>query len=243
MSHKGPSKGMVRPQGFAASLPTSRTTPAGLGLDSVAQRLRMVERLRVGGIQHPAVLAAMAAVPRHVFVDPALASRAYDDDALPIGHQQTISQPWIVARMLELVLQRDATRRRWLEIGGGCGYQAAVMAQLAERIDSIERVAALAQRAKVTLEDLGVDNVHLRHGDGLVLRPNAAPYDAIVLAAAGLEVPTSLLAQLTPDGVLVAPVQKDNGQELLLVQRSPEGLWQHTRHGAVRFVPLLKGLA
>jgi protein-L-isoaspartate(D-aspartate) O-methyltransferase len=205
----------------------------------------MVARLREQGIRDPRVLAAMASVARHAFVDAALASRAYEDTALPIGNQQTISQPYIVARMLEIAAGAPSGHRHWLEIGTGCGYQAAVMAQLADQVISIERIKALADRARANLRPLRVANLRLLHADGLAGYAPGAPYDAIVIAAAGLEIPAALLAQLAIGGRLVAPVEQTGGavhqQRLTVIERTGEHDFARTLLEAVNFVPLLAG--
>lgn len=242
MSHSGRSRGVVRPQGFASSIVEPLRRSDGLGMVSDRQRQRMCERLRLRGIRNEEVLAAMGGVERHRFVDPALASRAYDDDALPIGHRQTISHPWSVARMMEIALTLGAGRRHWLEIGSGCGYQAAVMARLCERVTSIERIAALSEQAARNLAATGVPNVRLIHGDGTLGARTALNFDAIVLAAAGMDVPASLLEQLAPGGVLAMPVQREVGQVLLVVRKDHEGHVNHSEAGPANYVPLLGGV-
>lgn len=242
MSHSGRSRGVVRPQGFASSIvePTRRSD--GLGMVSDRQRQRMCERLRLRGIRAEAVLAAMERVERHRFVDPALASRAYDDDALPIGHRQTISHPWSVARMMEIALTLGAGQRHWLEVGSGCGYQAAVMAQLCEQVTSIERIAALSEQAGRNLAATGVQNVRLVYGDGMLGARTAGVFDAIVLAAAGMDVPPALIDQLAPGGVLAMPVQRAAGQVLIVVRKDSEGRVSHSDAGPANYVPLLGGV-
>jgi len=211
------------------------------GMASERTRKRMVERLRQQGILDVTVLEAMQAVPRHLFVDEALASRAYEDTALPIAHSQTISQPYIVARMIELALPVDgAVPGKVLEIGTGCGYQAAVLAKVFADVYSIERIRVLHQAARTNLRPLRVPNIRLVHGDGMLGLPQVAPFDAIVIAAAGLELPPALLQQLRVGGKLIAPVG-DQEQHLLLVERTGEQRWQQTRLDAVRFVPLIAG--
>jgi protein-L-isoaspartate(D-aspartate) O-methyltransferase len=200
----------------------------------------MVERLRQQGIRDEVVLAAMGSVPRHVFVDSALAHRAYDDVSLPIGHGQTISQPYIVARMAELALA-SGRRGKVLEIGTGCGYQATVLAQLYKTVYSVERIAQLLDRARYTLRELHVYNARLRHGDGFLGVPDAAPFDAIVMAAAAPYVPEALLQQLAVGGRMVFPIGGQE-QELRLIERTEEG-WTESRLEKVRFVPMLPGLA
>lgn len=213
---------------------------SGIGMTSARTRGRMVERLRQQGIRDEVVLAAMGSVPRHVFVDSALAHRAYDDVSLPIGHGQTISQPYIVARMAELALA-SGRRGKVLEIGTGCGYQATVLAQLYKTVYSVERIAQLLDRARYTLRELHVYNARLRHGDGFLGVPDAAPFDAIVMAAAAPYVPEALLQQLAVGGRMVFPIGGQE-QELRLIERTEEG-WTESRLEKVRFVPMLPGLA
>jgi protein-L-isoaspartate(D-aspartate) O-methyltransferase len=212
-------------------------------LTSERIRERMVERLRANGVVDVRVLAAMAAVPRHMFVDPGLATQAYEDSALPIGHQQTISKPSVVARMIELA-SAGRPLERVLEIGTGCGYQAAVLSHLASDVYSIERIKPLYERAKLNLRPLRVPNIRLHYGDGRVGLPSAAPFDAIVIAAAGLDVPRALLEQLTIGGRLVAPVGGQSGepQVLTLVERVGHAQWRESRLDRVFFVPLKSGV-
>ena len=211
----------------------------GIGMTSQRTRTRMVERLREKGIRSEAVLAAMAAVPRHVFVEEALASRAYEDTALPLGMGQTISQPYIVARMIELLLNGRPGIGKTLEIGAGCGYQAAVLAQLSKEIYAVERIGPLLEKAKANMRTLQQFNVRLKHADGMLGLPEAGPFDSIIVAAAGLNIPPALLSQLAPGGRLVLPVGGSE-QYLSLIERSPQG-YTETRLDAVRFVPLLSG--
>lgn len=213
-----------------------------LALTSERVRERMVERLRANGVADPRVLAAMSAVPRHMFVDPGLAAQAYEDAALPIGHQQTISKPSVVARMIELAAA-GRTLERVLEIGTGCGYQAAVLSRVARDVYSIERVKPLYERAKLNLRPLRVPNIRLHYGDGRVGLPAAAPFDAIVIAAAGLDVPRALLEQLAIGGRLVAPVGEQAGEQVLtLVERVAPAQWRESRLDRVFFVPLKSGV-
>ncbi|KVN31600.1 protein-L-isoaspartate O-methyltransferase [Burkholderia stagnalis] len=214
-----------------------------LALTSERVRERMVERLRANGVTDARVLEAMAAVPRHVFVDPGLATQAYEDSALPIGHQQTISKPSVVARMIELAMA-GRTLERVLEIGTGCGYQAAVLSHVARDVYSIERIKPLYERAKLNLRPLRVPNIRLHYGDGRVGLPSAAPFDAIVIAAAGLDVPQALLEQLAIGGRLVAPVGAQSGQPqvLTLVERVAHAQWRESRLDRVFFVPLKSGV-
>ena len=213
---------------------------AGIGMTSQRTRSRMVERLREKGIRNEAVLAAMASVPRHVFVEEALASRAYEDTALPLGNGQTISQPYVVAHMIEVLLEGRASLGKTLEIGAGCGYQAAVLAQLTNDVYSVERIAPLLEKAKANMRTLKQFNVRLKFADGQLGLPEAAPFDTIIVAAAASgRVPPALLAQLAEGGRLILPVGTGE-QYLLRVERTPEGFVE-TRLGAVRFVPLLSG--
>lgn len=211
----------------------------GIGMTSQRTRARMIERLREKGIRNEAVLAAMAAVPRHVFVEEALASRAYEDTALPLGMGQTISQPYVVARMVELLLNGRSTLGKTLEVGAGCGYQAAVLAQLTSEVYAVERLAPLLEKAKANMRTLQQFNVRLKHADGQFGLPEAGPFDSIIVAAAGLHVPPALLEQLAPGGRLVLPVGTTE-QYLSFIERTPQGFIE-TRLDAVRFVPLLAG--
>lgn len=205
----------------------------------------MVEALAASGIRDADVLMAMRAVPRHVFVEPALASRAYEDVALPIGHGQTISRPSTVARMLEIVLAgMPASRRsvgRVLEIGTGCGYQAALMAALFGEVLSIERVRGLHDSARQNLRALRLPNLRLAFGDGRLGMPASAPFDAIVLAAAGDRIPEALLEQLAVGARLIGPVGDGQRQSLHLVQRTGPESWELTVLDSARFVPLREG--
>ena len=212
---------------------------AGQGMTSARTRARMIERLREKGIRDERVLAALAAVPRHIFVEEALASRAYEDTALPLGFAQTISQPYIVARMIE-VLRSGRELGRTLEVGAGCGYQAAVLAQLTEEVYAIERIGPLLAKAKANLRSIQQFRVRLKHADGQLGLPEAAPFDTIILAAAGTHVPPSLLQQLALGGRMLMPVGTLD-QHLLLIERRTEGFIE-TRLDGVRFVPLLSGL-
>ncbi|MCB4358137.1 protein-L-isoaspartate(D-aspartate) O-methyltransferase [Quatrionicoccus australiensis] len=211
----------------------------GIGMTSQRTRARMIERLREKGIRHDAVLAAMAAVPRHVFVEEALASRAYEDTALPLGMGQTISQPYVVARMIELLLNGRPSLGKTLEVGAGCGYQAAVLAQLTNEVYAVERLGPLLEKAKANMRALQQFNVRLKHADGQLGLPEAGPFDSIIVAAAGLHVPPALLEQLALGGRLVLPVGTSE-QYLSFIERTPQG-YAETRLDAVRFVPLLAG--
>ncbi|WP_126227985.1 protein-L-isoaspartate(D-aspartate) O-methyltransferase [Burkholderia ambifaria] len=232
------------PKPAAPKLVAPSIAPAGaFALTSERVRERMVERLRANGVTDARVLDAMAAVPRHMFVDPGLATQAYEDAALPIGHQQTISKPSVVARMIELAMA-GRTLERVLEIGTGCGYQAAVLSHVARDVYSIERIKPLYERAKLNLRPLRVPNIRLHYGDGRVGLPSAAPFDAIVIAAAGLDVPQALLEQLAIGGRLVAPVGAQSGQHqvLTLVERVAPAQWRESRLDRVFFVPLKSGV-
>ena len=198
----------------------------------------MVERLRDQGIRDEAVLAALGEIPRHIFVDEALAHRAYEDISLPIGFGQTISNPFIVARMLELVRAGQPIGKA-LEIGTGCGYQAAVLARLAREVYTVERLAALLTKARLNLRELRISNVRLKHADGQSGLKDAGPFDAIVMAAAATHVPDALREQLATGGRMVLPVGTRQ-QHLTLIERTPEGFNQTTLD-PVRFVPLLPG--
>jgi len=212
----------------------------GIGMTSQRTRLRMVERLREQGIRDAVVLAAMAEIPRHIFVDEALASRAYDDVALPIGFGQTISAPFTVARMLELVRAGRAPIAKALEIGTGCGYQAAVLSRFTAEVHSMERISGLLTKARRSLRELRAANIRLKHADGTLGHRDGAPYDAIVMAAAAPAVPDDLAEQLGPGGRLVMPIGTRE-QRLVLIERTDRGLVQSVLE-EVNFVPLLPGL-
>jgi protein-L-isoaspartate(D-aspartate) O-methyltransferase len=214
----------------------------GIGMTSRRTRDRMVQRLRERGIADERVLSAMAAVPRHAFVEEALASRAYEDSALPIGFGQTISQPYVVARMIELLVE-DRKPGKVLEIGTGCGYQAAVLAHVFAEVYSVERIKALLDRARANLIGLRLANLRLAYADGGDGLPAAAPFDAIVAAAAAREIPGALRAQLAPGGRMILPLHDGNGsQRLVLVERSGRG-FRESELDAVRFVPFEAGKA
>nr|AOO54647.1 protein-L\-isoaspartate o-methyltransferase [uncultured bacterium] len=213
---------------------------AGIGMTSQRTRGRMIERLRSQGIQDEVVLAAMNAVPRHIFVDEALGTRAYDDVSLPIGHAQTISQPYIVARMIE-IMRNGGQLNRVLEIGTGCGYQAAVLGQVAREVYSVERIQPLFKRASATLKELQARNVVLSYADGTMGRPEIAPFDGIIMAAAATHVPQALLEQLAVGGRMVLPLGAQE-QVLTLIERDEKG-YHESRLEAVKFVPILMGKA
>ena len=225
---------------------------AGIGMTSQRTRARMVERLREQGISDARVLEAMAGVPRHLFIEEALASRAYEDTALPIGFGQTISQPYVVARMIQELRRADSAHRelgKVLEVGTGCGYQAAVLASLATEVYSIERIRELLERARANLRELRVKNLRLAHGDGAAGMPKAAPFDSIILAAAAPEMPAALLQQLARGGRMILPLHESRrsagtstSQRLVLVERSRLG-FAEVELDPVRFVPLKAGKA
>ena len=212
----------------------------GIGMTSQRTRLRMVERLRAQGIRDEAVLAAMAELPRHIFVDEALASRAYEDLALPLGFGQTISSPHTVARMTELARNGRALRKV-LEIGTGCGYHTAVLARVARQVYSMERIAALIRKARRHLREAGASNVHLRHGDGHAGMPEVGPFDAIVMAAATTRPPAGLVGQLEVGGRMILPMAARNEQHLYVIERTAQGVVER-RMDPVVFVPLLPGV-
>lgn len=199
-------------------------------------RSRLVEQLQAKGIKDLAVLRAVSAVPRHLFVPESVRHRAYEDSALPIGAGQTISQPWVQARSLELL--RLTGKERVLEVGAGSGYQTALIAHLAAHVFAVERVAALAYAAKEALDRAGVANATVLVGDGTLGWRSCAPFDAILVAAASPRIPAPLLEQLGPTGRLVIPVGEGEAQVLTLVEREGSG-WRETTLGDVRFVPLL----
>ena len=213
---------------------------SGIGMTSARTRDRLVQRLREQGIASLAVLDRIRNVPRHIFVDEALGSRAYEDTALPIGFGQTISQPYIVARMTEALLQGGPVRKI-LEVGTGCGYQTAVLAPLVDRIYTIERIEPLLDRAKERLKELGVRNVRFRHGDGSLGWKTQAPFDGILVAAAPLVVPEALLKQLQVGGRLLVPVGPEGEQELVRFTRREQRIDRESL-GPVAFVPLLGGM-
>ncbi|RFC37797.1 MAG: protein-L-isoaspartate(D-aspartate) O-methyltransferase [Candidatus Nitrotoga sp. SPKER] len=211
---------------------------SGIGMTSPRTRARLIERLRAQGIEDEVVLAAMNVVPRHIFIDEALASRAYDDVSLPLGFGQTISQPYIVARMIE-ILRNGMALNRVLEVGTGCGYQAAVLAQVAHEVYSVERVQPLYERAAGYMKELKVKNVILRYADGNIGLPAVAPFDGIIMAAAATHISQALLEQLAVGGRMVLPLGAQE-QFLCLIERGTQG-YRETRLEAVKFVPLLMG--
>lgn len=214
---------------------------SGIGMTSERTRARMVERLREQGIRDMLVLAAMAQVPRHLFVSEALALRAYEDTALPIGLGQTISHPYSVARMLE-VLRNGRDMQRVLEVGSGCGYQAAILSKIAREVYSVERISSLLGQARRAVRELRLNNIKLKHGDGNVGLPEWAPFDGIVLAAAAVEPPAALLAQLADGGRMVLPRGYGDQQFMVLIEREGDVFHEQVLE-TVHFVPLLTGVA
>ena len=213
---------------------------SGIGMTSQRTRARMLERLRTQGIKDEVVLAAMNDIPRHIFVDEALSSRADEDISLPIGFGQTISQPYTVARMIELARAgRDIAKA--LEIGTGCGYQAAVLSRVAKEVYSVERIASLIAKARKNLREIRIPNVKVKYADGSMGMADFAPYDVIVMAAAATHIPQELLAQLDIGGRLVLPIGTEV-QTLTMVERTAQG-FQHVELEQVKFVPLLGGIA
>ena len=211
----------------------------GIGMTSARTRERLIERLRAQGIRHPGVLDQIRSVPRHLFVDEALASRAYEDTALPIGLGQTISQPYVVARMTEAAIA-DGRPAKVLEIGTGCGYQTAVLAPFVKKIYTVERIPELMRKARQLLYDLDIYNVQFRPGDGWEGWPKYAPYDGIIVAAAADELPEKLLQQLAPGARMIIPVGRAGYQDLLQVTRKDDH-FEEVSLGAVSFVPLVHG--
>ena len=232
-------RGQLQPTPSSALSPQVSTS-VNLGLNSERSRGMMIERLRRQGITDERVLAAMQLVPRHLFVDQGLASRAYEEDALPIGFAQTISQPWVVAHMISLVCDQKIPNKV-LEVGAGCGYQAAVLAQLVKEVYAIERIKGLCDMARDHMRQLGLSQrARIMFGDGMQGYLAAAPYDAIVVAAAGPVIPRTLLEQLTLGGRLIAP-EGTAQQRLVLVERTGQATWRREELDAVRFVPMRAG--
>ncbi len=227
----------------AAKMPAS-SNPQGLGLDSSAVRLRMVQKLAAQGLKDPMVLQAMGSVERHRFVESALVNQAYEDTSLPIGLGQTISKPNVVARMIELLREgAQGKLGRVLEIGTGCGYQAAVLSHVATEVYSIERLKGLHEKARANLRHFRLANVHLLFGDGMLGYPKGAPYAAIISAAGGETLPQAWLDQLAVGGRLVAPTVTANGQQaLMVVDKTDQGFKQSVLE-AVHFVPLKSGIS
>jgi len=211
----------------------------GIGMTSERTRLRMIDHLRTQGITNERVLGAMAEVPRHLFVDEGIASRAYEDVALPIGHGQTISSPFIVAIMTQLLLEKQPMNKV-LEIGTGCGYQTSILARLVKEVYTLERIAPLMDKARRQLRDLRFYNIRYKHVDGHGGYPEGAPYDGILMAASATHVPEALKEQLAVGGRMVLPVGVED-QWLYVIDRDEKGFTEK-RCAAVRFVPLMTGL-
>jgi protein-L-isoaspartate(D-aspartate) O-methyltransferase len=224
-----------------SDLTLSNVSRLGIGMTSPRTRERLIQRLIEAGITDPEVLRVMREVPRHLFVDEALASRAYEDSPLPIGHAQTISQPYMVARMTQALLEAGP-RLTVLEVGTGSGFQTAVLAALVRRVYSIERIQILQGRAQECLRLLKVRNVRFRHGDGFLGWPEYAPYDGILVTAAPRAVPRILAEQLAPNGCLVLPMGDGDRQVLVRVTRVSGGFEQQVLE-PVSFVPLVGGVA
>ena len=222
--------------------PRLRLQPEAIGVGMTSQRVRdrLIERLRASGIGNERVLGAIRTVPRHLFVDEALATRAYEDTALPIGHGQTISQPWVVARMTEALFEDGHEPRRVLEVGTGSGYQAAVLAALGLEVHTVERIGDLLRVARKRFRSLGL-NVRSKHDDGHAGWAENGPYDGILVTAGAAALVDALTGQLAPGGVLVAPVGAANGQQLLMLRKQADGTLTRRDLGAVVFVPLLAG--
>lgn len=216
-------------------------TTRGIGMTSQRTRDRLIERLQQHGISNPQVLEVMRSTPRHMFMDEAMASRAYEDTALPIGHGQTISQPYIVARMTELLFEAEPPQKV-LEIGTGSGYQTAVLAQLVAEVFSVERINVLFNQARERLQALQLYNVQLRYADGYAGWAAHAPYDAILVTAAPQQIPEQLLEQLKVGGRMVIPTGGTDEQRLLLITRTAEQEYQQQQREWVSFVPLVKGI-
>jgi protein-L-isoaspartate(D-aspartate) O-methyltransferase len=213
----------------------------GEGMTSQRARDRLVANLKDSGIRDPRVIDVIRNTPRHHFIDQALHSRAYENDALPIGHGQTISQPWVVARMTEALLEFGVPQKV-LEIGTGSGYQAAVLAALVPQVFTVERIEELLRQARRRFRQLGLTNLRSRSDDGKLGWPDEAPFDAIILTAAGDTIPSRILDQLSPTGVLVAPVGSPSRQTLIRMRGDGQGDFIQEELGAVSFVPLLGGI-
>jgi protein-L-isoaspartate(D-aspartate) O-methyltransferase len=213
----------------------------GEGMTSQRARDRLAAKLKEEGIRDPRVIEVIRNLPRHHFIDQALHSRAYENTALPIGHGQTISQPWVVARMTEALLEFGVPQKV-LEIGTGSGYQAVVLASLVPQVFTIERIEELLRQARRRFRQLGLSNIRSRHDDGKLGWADEAPFDAIILTAAGDAIPTQLLDQLSPTGVLVAPVGSPSHQTLIRMRGDGQGDFVQEELGAVSFVPLLGGI-
>jgi protein-L-isoaspartate(D-aspartate) O-methyltransferase len=215
--------------------------PRGIGMTSQGTRDRLVRRLREKGIKDERVLRAVATVPRHIFVDEALSSRAYEDSALPIGLSQTISQPWVVARMTEALLE-SGKPQKVLEVGTGSGYQAAILSLLVPQVFTVERIEELLKQARRRFHSLAMNNIISRHSDGHIGWASQAPFDGIIVTAAATEIPLELTDQLADGGVLVLPLERNGMQRLLSIHKTEEGL-EEKDLGGVIFVPMLSGLS
>ncbi|MDO8893209.1 MAG: protein-L-isoaspartate(D-aspartate) O-methyltransferase [Sulfurimicrobium sp.] len=213
---------------------------SGIGMTSQRTRLRMVDRLRSQGIKDEVVLSVMGTIPRHIFIEEALSSRAYEDTALPIGFGQTISNPYTVARMTE-ILRNGQDLGKVLEIGTGCGYQTAVLSKLSREVFTVERISPLLTKARKNIREAHCNNVRARHADGGIGIAEAAPFDAIIMTAASTHIPSALLQQLAVGGRLVMPIGSGDQQRLHLIERTPKE-YIETVLEAVKFVPLLGGV-
>jgi protein-L-isoaspartate(D-aspartate) O-methyltransferase len=220
-----------------------RLQPEAIGVGMTSQRVRdrLIERLRDGGIRDERVLNAIRTVPRHLFVDEALATRAYEDTALPIGHGQTISQPWVVAKMTEALFTGTAQPKKVLEVGTGSGYQGAILAALGLEVYTVERIGELLRIARKRFRTLGL-NVRSKHDDGRIGWPECAPFDAIVVTAAAPALVDALTSQLAAGGTLVAPVGASSAQSLMQLRKDGEGEIEESTLAQVVFVPLLSGM-
>jgi len=220
-----------------------RLQPGAIGMGMTSQRVRdrLIERLREQGIRDERVLNVIRTVPRHLFVDEALAARAYEDNALPIGHGQTISQPWVVARMTEALFEDDAQPKKVLEVGTGSGYQAAILAALGLEVHTVERIGDLLRTARKRFRNLGL-NVRSKHDDGRIGWPENGPFDAIVVTAAAPALVDALTEQLAPGGTLVAPVGGSAAQSLLKLRKGADDTIERVELASVVFVPLLSGM-
>jgi protein-L-isoaspartate(D-aspartate) O-methyltransferase len=217
-----------------------KSMPRGIGMTSQGTRDRLVRRLRDHGICNEKILQAIATTPRHEFVDEALSSRAYEDTALPIGQSQTISQPWVVARMTEAVMECGKLDKV-LEVGTGSGYQAAILAALVPKVFTVERIEELLRLARRRFHKLGLNNIYTRYADGHLGWPSQAPFDGIVVTAAAMEIHPELVEQLRVGGVMVAPVERHGMQRLLAIRKTEDG-FEENDLGGVIFVPMLSGL-
>ena len=234
------------PQARSTAGPTGKSPAAGLGMDSEDVRRRMVDRLQAAGAHHPRVLQALSTVPRHRFVDAALVTQAYEDTSLPIGHGQTISKPSVVARMLGVLMQGVNARSsghlgKVLEIGTGCGYQAALLCLLGSHVVSVERIKGLHDKARELLAPMRMNQLRLVYGDGMLGHAPNAPYDSIIAAACGDAVPPRWLEQLAVGGRLISPVTAAERRQVLIVMDRTETGYERTEYEAVQFVPLKSG--